>query len=334
MNTSFSSHCLLATAAAAALLLGSCAYDPYYTNVSYGQTSGYGHSGYGQGGYGYGHGHGYGGSTFSTSILISTGNPRWGYDPYSYAYYDYNRRAYYDPYLYAYYPVGYRPPVVIGVPHPHGWRRGRTMPPPNRIRNTTLSNYRDRESAYRQTDHSWARQVRTDRSSFNDDPRRGSSVRQQEARPTGRATGRPGDPSAGSWQRPQEQPQFNQPNPGRGQGRNQFQQQSQPATRSGAGADQSWQDGAARGGRSVSPGVPAAYNRPIATQSAVQEAPARPDRGSYQPSAARPPETRPVPQQAPAQQSERRTGRSRAESVGGQPAFETPANSRGPRGGR
>jgi len=322
MNKNLSSPCLFATGAAAALLLGSCAYDPYHTSVSYGQS--YGHSGYG-------YGHGYGGSSFSTSVLISTGNPRWGYDPYSYAYYDYTRRAYYDPYLYAYYPVGYRPPVVIGVPHPHGWRRGRTMPPPNRIRNTTLSNYRDRESAYRRTDHSWARQVRTDRSSYNDDPRRGGSVRQQEARPTGRQSA----PATRTWDRTQAQPQFSQPYPGRDQGRGtRIQEQSQPATRSGGGASQPWQDGASRGGRSATPGVPADYNRPITVPPAAQPAPARPDRGSYQPGAARQQEVRSVPQQAAAPQGDRRTGRSRAEGVGGQPAFDPPGRDRGQRGGR
>ncbi len=129
-----------ALAAAGALLLGSCAYDPYYTDVTYSQS------------YGYGGG--------STSVLISTGDPRWGYDPYTYAYYDYHRRAYYDPYLYGYYPVGYRPPVIVGVPHPHGWRRGRVMPPPSRVRTVVLSDYRNRSRLYRQTDHRWADRVR------------------------------------------------------------------------------------------------------------------------------------------------------------------------------
>ena len=70
----------------AALAVSSCAYDPYYS----GGTS---YSG------GYGSGYGYGGSNFSTSFFVSTGSPRWGYDPYAGAYYDYTRRCYYDPYL-------------------------------------------------------------------------------------------------------------------------------------------------------------------------------------------------------------------------------------------
>jgi len=135
-------------AALAALALSSCAYDPYYGGSSASYSS-------------YGHGYGYGGSSFSTSIFVSTGDPRWGYDPYCRSYYDYRRRAYYDPYLYGYYPIGYRPPVIIGVPHPYGWRPGsHYCPPPSRVTNVTLVNYRDRESAYRNSNHSWARQVR------------------------------------------------------------------------------------------------------------------------------------------------------------------------------
>jgi hypothetical protein len=140
-----------ALGAAAALALSSCAYDPYYTSTTVS----------GSYGSGYGYGHGYGGSSFSTSFFVSTGSPQWGYDPYTYCYYDYHRRAYYDPYLYGYYPVGYRPPVVYGVPHPHGWRPGRSViAPPSRVTNVTVVNYRDRESAYRNTRYDWARQVR------------------------------------------------------------------------------------------------------------------------------------------------------------------------------
>jgi hypothetical protein len=136
---------------AGALLLGSCAYDPYYSGGSYTSV-------------GYGSGYGYGNSSFSTSLFVSTGNSRWGYDPHCRSYYDYTRRCYYDPYLYGYYPVGYRPPVVVGVPHPHGWSPGRSYcPPPSRITNVRLTNYNDRESAYRRTNYSWARDVRIDR---------------------------------------------------------------------------------------------------------------------------------------------------------------------------
>lgn len=134
-----------------ALMSASCAYDPYYSPTS---VSGSYSTGYGQG-------YGYGGSSFSTSVFVGTGNSRWGYDPYCYSYYDYTRRAYYDPYLNGYYPIGYRPPVVYGVPHPHGWRPGRSYcPPPSRVSSVTISNYRDRESSYRRSNYGWANQVR------------------------------------------------------------------------------------------------------------------------------------------------------------------------------
>jgi hypothetical protein len=138
-----------AACAAASLALSSCAYDPYYSSIG-----GYYNSGYGDG-------YGYGGSNFSTSFFVSTGDARWGYDPYTYCYYDYRSRRYYDPYLYGYYPLGYRPYAVHGVPHPYGWRPGHgNCPPPRTVRNVTVVNYKDRESAYRNTDYSWARQVR------------------------------------------------------------------------------------------------------------------------------------------------------------------------------
>ncbi len=136
-----------AIGATAALIVTSCAYDPYYSSAG--------------SSYGYGDGYGYGNSSFSTSVFVSTGDPRWGYDPTCYSYYDYQRRAYYDPYLYGYYPVGYRPPLVYGVPHPHGWRPGsRYCPPPSRVRSTNLSNYRQRDDLYRRSNYSWANQVR------------------------------------------------------------------------------------------------------------------------------------------------------------------------------
>ncbi len=134
---------------AASLAFSSCTYDPYYSSAGGAYSSGYGD------------GYGYGGSNFSTSLFVSTGDPRWGYDPYSYSYYDYRSRRYYDPYLYGYYPIGYRPPIVYGVPHPYGWRHGSGYcPPPRTVRNVTVVNYRDREKAYRNTNHSWANQVR------------------------------------------------------------------------------------------------------------------------------------------------------------------------------
>jgi hypothetical protein len=142
-------HWVALAMGAASVLLSSCVYDPAYTSTTVSTT------------YGTGHGYGYGGSSFNSSLLISTGDSRWGYDPTCYSYYDYNRRAYYDPYLYGYYPVGYRPPVVYGVPHPHGWRPGsRYISPPSRVTNITVVNYSNRESAYRGTNYGWAKQVR------------------------------------------------------------------------------------------------------------------------------------------------------------------------------
>lgn len=130
----------------AALAVSSCAYDPYYTGTSYSA--------------GYGHGYGYGSSSFSTSVFVSTGNPRWGYDPYAGCYYDYTRRAYYDPYLYGYYPIGYRPRYVVGSPHPGGWTRGRSYcPPPSRIRSHSLTNYSNRAQSYRSLGRDWSRNV-------------------------------------------------------------------------------------------------------------------------------------------------------------------------------
>lgn len=134
-------------AGVAVLAVSSCAYDPYYSGTSYSA--------------GYGQGYGYGSSSFSTSVFVSTGNPRWGYDPYAGSYYDYTRRAYYDPYLYGYYPVGYRPRYVVGAPHPGGWTRGRSYcPPPTRIRNHTLNNYSNRAESYRSLGRDWSSDVR------------------------------------------------------------------------------------------------------------------------------------------------------------------------------
>ena len=157
-----------AVGAVVALGFSSCAYDPYYsTSVggSYSSGGGYSGGGYGGGGYGgggYGDGYGYGGSSFSTSLFVGTGNPQWGYDPDCYSYYDYRRRCYYDPYLDGYYPMGYRPQVVYGAPHPYGWHRGGGyISPPRRVTNVTVVNYRDRESRYRNSSYGWAKQVRS-----------------------------------------------------------------------------------------------------------------------------------------------------------------------------
>ncbi len=142
---------LCLAAGAAALLFSSCAYDPYYSSSSVGTTYS---SGYGQG-------YGYGGSSFNTSLFISTGDPRWGYDPSCYSYYDFRSRRYYDPHLNGFYPVGFRPRPVYGAPHPHGWRSGRRfIAPPSRVTNVTVNNYRNREVAYRNLGKPWSRNVR------------------------------------------------------------------------------------------------------------------------------------------------------------------------------
>ena len=194
----------LLAGAAAALVFTSCAYDPYYASPSVG----------GSYSTGYGDGYGYGGSSFSTSIFIGTGDSRWGYDPYSYSYYDYHRHCYYDPYLHGYYPVGYRPPVVYGVPHPYGWSPGRGhIRPPGRISHGTISNYRNRESSYRNSNYGWAGRVRqqapgTGRQQENAPSQRNYGPRDSDGRPDtgssryGGAYGRdgaarnPGAPSA------------------------------------------------------------------------------------------------------------------------------------------
>ncbi len=163
----------------AALGISSCTYDPYYSGSSYSSSVGYGS------------GHGYGGSNFSTSFFVSTGSPRWGYDPYAGAYYDYNRRCYYDPYLSGYYPVGYRPRYVYGSPHPHGWRRGRSyIAPPSRIRSYNLTNYRDRTSRYQGLGRDWSKNVRSAPPERDQRPVRFQDQRSQQERFTGSRDGR------------------------------------------------------------------------------------------------------------------------------------------------
>jgi hypothetical protein len=125
--------------------LNSCAYDPSYS------ISGYSSSG---DGYWDGYGYGYGGGSVSTSIFVSTGNPRWAYDPSCFSYYDRSRRCYYDPVLCAYYPSGHRPSVCRRS-HPHGWHRGSShCPPPARVRDVCIS--RDHlSSAHAAREHRW-----------------------------------------------------------------------------------------------------------------------------------------------------------------------------------
>ncbi len=179
----------VAVGAAAFLAFTSCAYDPYYASSS-SSVRGYSGGGYGGdygSGYGggYGDGYGYGGSSFSTSLFVSTGDSRWGYDPSCYSYYDYRRRCYYDPYLNGYYPIGYRPPIVYGCPHPHGWRSGNGYcPPPTGVRNVTVPNYRNRESAYRNSSYGWADQVREQPT--RSEPSRGQRAEQQRDHTQGR----------------------------------------------------------------------------------------------------------------------------------------------------
>ena len=141
------------------LAFAACSYDPYYSPTAisgtYSTRSAPPRAAYG-------HGYGYGSSSFSTSVFIGTGNPQWGYDPNCYSYYDYRRRCYYDPYLNGYYPIGYRPPVVYGVPHPYGWQQGDSYcRPPSRVTNVTVINYRNRADSYRNSSYNWAKQVRT-----------------------------------------------------------------------------------------------------------------------------------------------------------------------------
>ena len=153
-----------AVGAVVALGFSSCVYDPYSsTSVggSYSSGGGGGYSGVSYRSGGYGDGYGYGGSSFSTSLFVGTGNSQWGYDPDCYSYYDYRRRCYYDPYLNGYYPLGYRPQVVYGTPHPYGWSRGSSyIRPPGRVSDSRVVNYRDRESGYRNSGYGWAKQGR------------------------------------------------------------------------------------------------------------------------------------------------------------------------------
>lgn len=199
MKNSLQHWAKAALIAAGAFAMSACYYDPYYSSAG-GSYSGSTSS--------YGYGYGYGGSNFSTSFFVSTGSPQWGYDPYCYSYYDYRRRCYYDPYLHGYYPVGYRPPVVVGCPHPYGYRSG-YCPPPTVVRNVTVVNYNNRIDQYRRSNYGWARQVRNQPGNYgrmtdshpqkrppqarpdtDSHPSRGqNSTRPQQSRPSGRNPG-------------------------------------------------------------------------------------------------------------------------------------------------
>lgn len=269
-----------------ALALASCAYDPYY-NPSYASSSSVGYS----------TGYGYGGSSFSTSVFVGTGDSRWGYDPDCHSYYDYQRRCYYDPYLNGYYPVGHRPVVVYGAPHPHGWRPGRSyISPPRHVTNITISNYRDRESSYRRSNYSWARQVQQRPSNYSRPP---------EPRQSASTFG-----GQGSYERPSSQgyrPSGNSYSPRESQNRYNRTQSTQPT----------WGNPSPREKQSR----PSRYNQQLVTQSAPQpsqETSAPPAQqqatsfGSYR-------------QQAPTAPAQRTSpfGRNRQES---QPAADRPAS--------
>jgi len=225
---------VVAVGAAASLGFSSCAYDPYYgsTTVGGSYNSGGGYSVGGSYSSGYGDGYGYGGSNFNTSVFVSTGNSRWGYDPYCYSYYDYSRRCYYDPYLNGYYPIGYRPAVVYGVPHPYGWRPGGGYcPPPRSVTNVTVVNYRNREAAYRGTNYGWSKQVR------------------QQVPSSGRAQQQRANQSQQNYNRPT--------NGSRPQGASGYQNQSKPQ------ANQPSRSGSQSANR---PQSPSRYNSPVTTQ--------------------------------------------------------------------
>jgi hypothetical protein len=133
-------HYLLLAAASLGLLTTSCYYDPYTSgSVSYGATS------YGSG--------------YSSSVFVSTGDPRWAYDPYRYAYYCRYTSRYYDPYRYGFYPVGYCPVPVRGCPHPYNWSGSGYCPPPRTIHSHTLTNCDNRVNYYRSANHAWSRHV-------------------------------------------------------------------------------------------------------------------------------------------------------------------------------
>ncbi|OYV04832.1 MAG: hypothetical protein CFE26_14810, partial [Verrucomicrobiales bacterium VVV1] len=127
----------------AALTLASCAYDPYYGSSGYG-------GGYSSGGY----------SGIDTTVFVSTGNSRWGYDPYRSCYFDYQRRCYYDPYLYGYYPANYCPPRISGSPRPSGWNGSGHCPPPRNVSSGYISNYQNRLEQLREHNYTWAAEAR------------------------------------------------------------------------------------------------------------------------------------------------------------------------------
>lgn len=164
-------HLRALTAAAVAVLgASSCAYDPSYTIG---------------GSYRGGH---HGGSV-STSLFVSTGDSRWGYDPGCFAYYDYRRSCYYDPFARCYYPSGVRP-VLIGRSHPHGWRPGRAhCPPPVNVRTVYAPSYRGSSTGGSLSHAAWSEPTRY----FEPRPARGGSAYPHDhgGRDSYRSYGRP-----------------------------------------------------------------------------------------------------------------------------------------------
>jgi hypothetical protein len=143
---------LLFATAGLGLLASSCYYDPSFGGGgSYGASTTYGVSSFGSG--------------YSSSVFVSTGDPRWAYDPYRYCYYDRYSYRYYDPYRFGYYPVGYCPVAVRGCPHPYNWSGRGYCPPPRSIRSHTLSDCDNRINYYRSANHHWSRNVSTSGSS-------------------------------------------------------------------------------------------------------------------------------------------------------------------------
>ena len=244
-----------AVGAVVALGLSSCVYDPYGSTSVGGSYSSGGGGGYSGGGYG--DGYGYGGSSFSTSLFVGTGNSQWGYDPDCYSYYDYQRRCYYDPYLNGYYPLGYRPQVVYGTPHPYGWSRGSSyIRPPGHVSDSRVVNYRDRESGYRNSGYGWAKQVRQSperedrrseqngyqrKNSLDFDARQRSDSRMdQPEQPMRQKTDARQDFTARpSFQDREQFRQESQPRMQQSSGREQFRQESQPRMQQSSGREQS-----------------------------------------------------------------------------------------------
>lgn len=152
----------------AALTLASCAYDPYYASPGFG--GGFGGGGFGGGGFG----------GIDTTVFVSTGNSRWGYDPYRSCYFDYQRRCYYDPFLYGYYPVNYCPPRVTGCPRPYGWNGSGFCPPPRNVNSGYIVNYQNRLDQLRARNYAWAAEAR-ERREVNQEIYRGNLAANQNA---------------------------------------------------------------------------------------------------------------------------------------------------------